>query len=177
MPGPPKKRARKEKVKALTQDAPAKRERGAHLHASDTYDPELGAKACDLIEYEGFWPEQAARSVGLNGRRTLEFWSKTHPEFHARYARARANGSHKFATKAVEILENAAASSDMPGSQVTAVRNCADGYKWYASKLNPAIYGDKLDLTATVGIVQLTDGQIDAKLDALLAMAKGLKNG
>lgn len=177
MPGSPKKRARKEKAAEIAQTAPAKRIRGAHLHAADTYDPELADKACDLIEFEAFWPEQAARTVGLNGRRTLENWAKTHPDFAQKYARARANASHRFATKAIEILENAASNSDMPGTQIQAVRNCADGYKWYASKLEPKIYGDKLDLTATVGVIQLTDNQIDAKLDALLAMMARSKNG
>jgi hypothetical protein len=79
-------------------------------------------------------------------RRTIYGWMDQWPEFSHAYARAKASQADAVAEKAVKAAINATAET------AHAARVKFDGYKWWAAKLNPRVYSDKVDVNHTGSI-------------------------
>lgn|SRR5262245_49687058 len=100
-----------------------------------------------------------------------------HREFSALYARACERRGHVMAEDALRIADEEIP-SDNPQAASAAVQRArlrVDTRKWFASKLHPRIYGDRIELPPTVasgtGPSVLMLAPVD--WDAMLAKAKG----
>lgn len=78
---------------------------------------------------------------GMPSFSTIKAWLAQDSEFSAQYARAREGQADTLADELVEIAD------EEPDPQRARVR--IDARKWYASKLQPKKYGDKLDMNVT----------------------------
>lgn len=82
-------------------------------------------------------------------------WDKRHEEFHNMYARARRVQAHGYVDEIIEISDNKQNDSycDEYGNEkpnheyMQRSRLRVDSRKWFASKVMPKIYGDKLELS------------------------------
>jgi len=73
---------------------------------------------------------------------TVQRWLDDREDFRAQYARARLLQAHHYAEEVIDISDEPVA--DMVEAQRN--RGRIDARKWYASKLAPKDYGDKVDL-------------------------------
>jgi hypothetical protein len=71
-------------------------------------------------------------------RETVRRWRRENEEFRGQYARARVDQADSLAEEIVAIADT---EKDPAKARVR-----IDARKWYASKLNPKTYGDKLEL-------------------------------
>ena len=121
----------------------------------------------------------------LPSYRTVMNWKNEDPEFLHRYTRAREEQAHFLAAQIVEIADEkldgsgfANADEDDDGTNHAAAlrvlleqrKQKIDARKWAAAKLNPKVYGDRLNLDADVNI-KLTDEQVEARLAYLAGKA------
>lgn len=92
-----------------------------------------------LCELDGF-PDQT----------TVYRWIEAHPEFRQNYARAREKQADFYAQEIVDIANEQAEVVDKNGHKydpdVNRDRLRIDARKWFASKVAPKKYGDKLEL-------------------------------
>lgn len=100
---------------------------------------------------------------------TLYQWIDRDPERAKAYARARQERAHALFDQIDELAESATSCRDKV--EVAALRVKIDTKKWAAARLFPAVYGDRIqaDVNAVVTAAQLSDDQLQAKLQALLA--------
>jgi hypothetical protein len=98
---------------------------------------ELAAEICDRLA-AGEPLTKICSDENMPGRTTIYAWRHAHPEFLNKYARAREDSGEIWAERALQAALNA--------DPVTAVANRLkfDALRWYASKLAPRTYGDKI---------------------------------
>lgn len=117
---------------------------------------------------------------GLPARPTVMRWlqNNTHAGFRDNYARAHETQADFYASEIIEIADeieieatykNESVSLDVSSSAVARNRLRIDARKWYASKLAPKKYGDKLSLDAEINVTQLTPEQRADKIAQLQA--------
>lgn len=94
---------------------------------------------------------------------TLLAWTNL-PEHSARAHEARRAGADALADKAESVLEQA----DDPIA-IQRARELASHYRWKAKVIDPARFGDKVQVDATVREDKLTDEQLDARITQLAA--------
>ena len=94
------------------------------------------------------------------------------------YTRAREDRADKLADELVAISDEVEVSARYEGEEVRLSLDAAavarnrlrvDARKWVASKLKPRVYGDKLDVTAEIGVKNLSADQVRAQAIALAA--------
>lgn len=114
---------------------------------------------------------------------TMLKWVNRDPERIQMYARAREDRADKLADEIVAISDEVEVAARYDGEDVKLALDAAavarnrlrvDARKWVASKLKPRTYGEKLDVTAEVGIKSLSDEQLWKEAQALAAKL-GLK--
>ena len=109
------------------------------------YTPELAAEICDRLA--GGEPLQAicSSSDAMPDPKTVRRWRDAHPEFRSMYARAREDAGDAWAERAL------AAAMKADPVTAAAARVKFDALRWYASKLAPKTYGDKLQHANAAG--------------------------
>jgi hypothetical protein len=109
------------------------------------YTPELAAEICDRLA--GGEPLQAicSSSDAMPDPKTVRRWRDAHPEFRLSYARAREDAGDAWAERAL------AAAMKADPVTAAAARVKFDALRWYASKLAPKVYGDKLQHANAAG--------------------------
>ena len=105
----------------------------------------------------------------LTNPSTLYQWIDKDPERSKAYARARQERAHALFDEIDRLAESADLCKDKV--EVAGLRLKIDTKKWAAARLFPAVYGDRIqaDVNAVVSMNQLSDDQLEAKLQALLA--------
>lgn len=121
----------------------------------------------------------------LPSYRTIMNWKQDDTEFLHRYTRAREEQAHYLAAQVVEIADEQLNGSgfanleedDDISNHAAALRleleqrkQKIDARKWAAARLNPKVYGDRINLDADVSI-KLSDEQLDARLAFLIGKA------
>lgn len=119
----------------------------------------------------------------MPNKKTVLRWLGHHEEFSAQYARAREDQADSLAEECLDIADNA--SNDWMerndpnnpgwvanGEHTQRSRLRLDARKWFASKVAPKKYGEKLDLSHSGTIETRSDADIKARIASLLA-----KNG
>lgn len=121
----------------------------------------------------------------MPAKSTVFKWLTQHAQFADQYARAREEQAEALADEIVAIADEAEASVRHEGEEVrlaldtTAVarnRLRVEARKWVASKLKPKKYGDRQVLAGDpeAPLMGVSDEQLDARLNALLAKQAGL---
>jgi hypothetical protein len=83
------------------------------------------------------------RDDGMPTRLTVVHWMGAHPEFLSQYTRARTLQADALAEEVLDIADTATAQN------AHAVRLKCDARRWYASKLAPKRYGERLETEVT----------------------------
>jgi hypothetical protein len=121
------------------------------------YTAEKADKICELIA-AGMPGVAAAKACGVKNACTLFDWLAKHKYFSDKYARAREQQADYYADEIVKISDELIVEAkhhgedvvfDVSAAAVARNRLRVDARKWYASKLQPKKYGDKLDATIT----------------------------
>lgn len=117
---------------------------------------------------------------------TVRKWIDSDPTRSALYARAREDRADRLADEIVDIAEEADVAVKVDGEDqrlvldATAVQRNklrVDARKWVAAKLKPRVYGEKLDLTASVSTRDISDEALLARLQALGLQVSALPAG
>jgi hypothetical protein len=108
------------------------------------YTAELALEICTRLA-DGEPLKTICAAEGMPDRSTVFDWRHRHPEFQTMFATARIDAGDVWADRAVAVA--------MTADPVTAaaVRVKYDAVRWYASKLAPKIYGDRLQHTGADG--------------------------
>jgi len=118
--------------------------------------PELATAICDRLEHG-----ETLRSIVLDplmpSRTTVFKWLQNNEAFAEQYARARDAQADHFAEEIVDIADSEPSLifKNLDGVDVASVDSTAvnllrlriDARKWYASKVAPKKYGDKIETT------------------------------
>lgn len=111
------------------------------------YKPELAAEFCRRIR-EGRSERSVCKDADMPSEDTIERWEQRDPDFSGQYARAREARAALLVEQSMEIVDGL---GDAPTSeQIQAARLRVDTRKWFASKLAPKKYGERLQTDATV---------------------------
>ena len=147
----PKPKAKKPAAKSAP-DSEVKRKVGAPTK----YTEELGDAICDLIS-RGISLTSACKETGAS---IITFWAwlDRHEELRSKYVRAREAQADYLAEEILSISDEKEIEAQYQGENVkldlssTAVqrnRLRVDARKWYASKVAPKKYGDKIETAVT----------------------------
>lgn len=118
-------------------------------------------------------------------RMTALRWISADPERTGMYARAREERADKISDEIVAISDEAQVQVRHDGEDTILALDSAavarnrlrvDARKWLAAKLKPRTYGDKLDVTQTHTIREVSDDKLKERAAALLRLA-GLMPG
>lgn len=109
---------------------------------NSTYTPELADEICSRIA-DGKSLRTICKAEDMPSRDTVRRWlngdavsEKECIEFKAKYARAREDQADVYAEECVEIADEE--------TDAAKARNRIAARQWYASKLRPKVYGDKM---------------------------------
>lgn len=99
------------------------------------YSDDLAAKLCEHVA-DGLSLKEACELPGMPSRATAYKWLAAHTSFADMYARAREERADLVADEIITIADTE------PDPQKA--RNRIDARKWWAARVNPRQYGDKL---------------------------------
>ena len=109
------------------------------------YTPELAAEICDRLAAGEPLQAICGSSDTMLDPKTVRRWRDAHPEFRLSYARAREDAGDVWAERAL----TAAMKADPQTAAAARVKY--DALRWYASKLAPKVYGDKVQHANAAG--------------------------
>lgn len=135
------------------------------------YLPEVGEDICNLLML-GESLRSICKRPGMPAIRTVMYWLQRHEDFMQQYARAREVQAELLAEEIIEIADDSAGDVivDEDGREQTNHERVArsrlrvDARKWYASKLAPKRYGDRVQHDQKITITDLTDEELDKRL-------------
>lgn len=162
------KKADKAKSKPASPKAPPKKKTPRKPGRPSRYTNKLADKICKMIA-EG----QSVRSIcakkDMISMQTFFRWLRENKKFREQYARACEERSYMHAEEIIEIADDATNDymeqhdeSDeltgykLNGENIQRSRLRIDTRKWLMSKLNPKVYGDKLDMTTNGNDIGVT---------------------
>ena len=136
-----------------------------------TFTEEMAAEICKRIA-EGESLQSICKDPSIVGEPTVYHWIDKFPAFGKAYVRAREAQAEHYAQEIVEIADT----DPDPGR----ARNRIDARKWYASKVKPKVYGDKVlhsgDEDKPV-LVKIERVIVDEPAKAIESTAKQIKQG
>jgi hypothetical protein len=155
-----------------------KRRRGA---PEFPFTAEVSARICELIAV-GHSLRQICEQPGFPDRTTVHRWLQKpeREDFRLQYARAREAQADTFADEIHDIADTPmrvrkitkpdGGTETITEGMVEHRRLQIDARKWLAGKLKPKKYGEKLELSGSVG-VPLTDDELESRIGFLLGKA------
>lgn len=111
-----------------------------------SYTQEAAQEICRRIE-EGETLRQICGSNGLPAWETVRRWLRERAEFRAQYACAREESADALEARIVTEMDMA-----VDGETAAIARVRIDALKWMAGKRAPKVYGDKINLSGSIGI-------------------------
>ncbi|MBI6392117.1 ubiquitin carboxyl-hydrolase [Proteus mirabilis] len=127
-----------------------------------SYMPEVAEDICKLL-MEGESLRKICKSPSLPAISTVMEWLQRHEEFREQYAHAREVQAELLAEDIINLSD--AVIED--GAAVAKARLQVDARKWYASKLAPKRYGDRIQHEQKITITDLTDEELDKRIKEL----------
>lgn len=128
------------------------------------YTNKLADKICKMIA-QGKSVRSICAKKDMISMQTFFRWLRENDKFREQYARAREERSYMYAEDIIEIADNATNDymEKLEGDgyifnseNVQRSRLRIDTRKWLMSKLNPKVYGDKLDMTTNGNDIGVT---------------------
>lgn len=113
------------------------------------YTSERGQRICHLIATHSHSLQFMCKLFDEfpENKSTIYDWLERYPDFSNSYAKAKAKQVDRHVEYCLELADNAILlGSDASASFVMALRLAVDTRKWYAAKLAPKLYGDKLQV-------------------------------
>ncbi|BET97691.1 terminase small subunit-like protein [Xenorhabdus taiwanensis] len=126
------------------------------------YLPEVAEDICALL-MEGESLRSICKRQGMPSIRAVMYWLQRHEEFMQQYARAREIQAEVLAEDVITIADTAIAE----GADVAKARLQVDARKWYASKMAPKRYGDKIQHEQKITFTDMTDSELDKRIKEL----------
>lgn len=123
------------------------------------YMPEVANDICALL-MTGESLRSICKRHGMPAMSTVTLWLAKHEEFSAQYARAREVQAEVLAEDIIMLADTAVED----GAAVAKARLQVDARKWYASKLAPKRYGERIQHEQKITITDLSDEELDRKL-------------
>jgi hypothetical protein len=168
---------------------PSKPEAGKPaLGRPSTYTTQIADRICVRLAL-GESLNKITRDADMPCQSTVYVWLLKHPEFVEKYERARGWQADTLVDQTIDIADDATndwmmtATGDgaeayrLNGENIQRSRLRIDQRKWYAGKVAPKKYGDKLDLThageVTLNHKDAAADEARRKLAALIAPKKG----
>ena len=138
------------------------------------YLPEVAEDICNLLML-GESLRSICKRPGMPAIRTVMYWLQRHDDFMQQYARAREVQAELLAEEIIEIADDSSGdvTIDEDGREQTNHERVArsrlrvDARKWYASKLAPKRYGDRVQHEQNITITDLTDDELEKRLKEL----------
>lgn len=138
------------------------------------YIPEVAEDICNLLML-GESLRSICKRPGMPAIRTVMYWLQRHEDFMQQYACAREIQAELLAEEIIEIADDSSGDVivDDDGKEQTNHERVArsrlrvDARKWYASKLAPKRYGDRIQHDQKITITDLTDDEIDKRIKEL----------
>ena len=103
------------------------------------YTPAITEAVCVAI-IDGHTLREIDQMLDMPSKATILRWLENHAGFRAQYARARELQAEVMDAKILDAAEECTPENH------AAQRVKIEAYKWRAAKLNPKVYGDKIDL-------------------------------
>ncbi|MDN5449596.1 MAG: DNA packaging protein [Enterobacterales bacterium] len=135
------------------------------------YTQEVAEDICNLLML-GESLRSICKRSDMPAIRTVMYWLQRHEDFMQQYARAREIQAELLAEEVIEIADDSSGDVivDDEGNEQTNHERVArsrlrvDARKWYASKLSPKRYGDRIQHDQKITITDLTDEELDKRL-------------
>ena len=135
------------------------------------YTQEVAEDICNLLMLGESLRSICKRSE-MPAIRTVMYWLQRHEDFMQQYARAREIQAELLAEEVIEIADDSSCDVivDDEGNEQTNHERVArsrlrvDARKWYASKLSPKRYGDRIQHDQKITITDLTDEELDKRI-------------
>ncbi|QZN94120.1 DNA packaging protein [Symbiopectobacterium purcellii] len=127
------------------------------------FSPELADEICSLLMV-GESLRSICKRQGMPVLSTVTLWLSKHEEFSVQYARAREIQAEVLAEDAMNIADAAVEDS----AAVAKARLQVDARKWYASKVAPKKYGDRIQHEQRITLADRTDEEIDKRIQELI---------
>ena len=134
--------------------------------APTKYTPELAQKICDLIA-GGMAFKHACTECGVTGRSGRN-WLRIYPDFEAQYRDACEDRADDVVDGIIELVDGYDPSGPNANTEFLKVRLQADTRKWFAGKMRPTKYNDRLivdhagSIKHNVTISEMTDEELEA---------------
>lgn len=162
--------ATKRAAKAATAKTPRKPARARPT----AYTPELFAAICAGLA-EGKSLVKVCKAAGMPSRQTVHRWLHDDAGLQESYAAARDDQADYLAEEIVDIADGLTRHPNgrkrTPSKEeIAAARLQADVRKWYAGKVRPKKWGDKIDVNVDARVSPL-ESMSDEELDAEIARA------
>lgn len=147
---PAKKKAPKEAL-PVQVEVTAQRKAGR----PSTFTDAVANHVCESLE-KGESLEAICRSDKMPDSGTIRKWVRDNPIFAANYARAREAQAEYYAAEIIQIADT----TEDPQK----ARLQIDARKWYASKIHPKGFGDKLEIDQTTRVAPMTGDQLATEM-------------
>ena len=142
------------------------------------YDPEIADTICKMVAV-GTGIDVIGRMKKFPCTDTIYRWIERYPEFSESYARANLQKAHIYADQTVkiadtpEIGERRKVKADgtieiTTGDNVERSKLKVASRQWLCGKLNPAVYGDKLQVNQAITVTHEVSPSVAAYLDTLI---------
>lgn len=132
------------------------------------FTPELADEICSLL-MAGESLRSICKRREMPAMSTVTLWLNKHEEFSVQYARAREIQAEVLAEDAMNIADAVVEDS----AAVAKARLQVDARKWYASKVAPKKYGERVQHDQKITITDLTDEELDRRLQELTNAQSG----
>ena len=119
-----------------------------------TFSLELAATICERVA-DGHGLKAICAGKGMPARSAVYRWLDADDVFKAMYGTARQERADMFADEIITIADT---EPDPHKARVM-----IDARKWSAARLNPKVYGDRIQVDSAV-TVKLTDDQLDERI-------------
>ena len=126
------------------------------------YTAEVASDICALL-MTGESLRSICKIQGMPAMSTVTLWLTKHEEFSAQYARAREIQAEVLAEDILMLADAAVEDA----AAVAKARLQVDARKWYASKVAPKRYGDRVQHDQKITLTDLTDEELDRRLQEL----------
>lgn len=119
------------------------------------YTPEIAQRICDEIASGRSLNRICIEDDWTPERKTVYRWIGSNEEFRLKYQRARECQQEAHADDIIEISDSVANCTE--AAVVNAARLRVDTRKWLMAKLKPRVYGDKVEVNATLTLAAFVD--------------------
>ena len=140
-------------------------EKEPDMGVQSSYTVELAEKICRAIADGRPLNRVCKEEDWCPSEYTVYNWLDKHPDFAKNYARAREQQQEVLAAEVISIADTV--------KDPAIARNMMDARKWYAGKVAPKKWGDKIEIDAKIE----TTGAASEALMAFLAAVEAQKGG